>query len=118
MNKELFKETMNNLFTIHMVEIDKIPVNTLKTWYDTLKGLRDEDFLIAAERVKSAPKLSLYYILINLPDYDKEKDKSIKEYIERRKHMEYTHKISFGLNNSEFEFQNRPKNYVPIDPTM
>ena len=38
-----------------------------------------------------------------------EKDKSI----ERRKH-----KISFGLNNSEFDYQNRPKNYVPIDPTM
>lgn len=32
--------------------------------------------------------------------------------------MEHIHKISFGLNNSEFDFQNRPKNYVPIDPTM
>lgn len=99
LNKELFKETMNNLFTIHMIEIDKIPVNTLKTWYDTLKGLKDEEFLVAAERVKSTPKLSLYYILISLPDYDKEKDKSIKEYIERKE-------------------RRRKLNFIPIDPTM
>ena len=99
LNKELFKETMINLFTIHMIEIDEIPVNTLKTWYETLKGLKDEDFLIAAERVKSTPKLSLYYILISLPGYDKEKDKSIKEYIERRE-------------------RRRKLNFVPIDPAM
>ena len=102
LNKELFKETMNNLFIIHMIEIDKIPVNTLKTWYEELKGLKDEDFVIAASRVKFSPKLSLYYILINLPQYNKEKDKTIHEYCER-------------LKNEETR---RKRLYVPIDPTM
>ena len=84
LNKELFKETMPKLLSIHGIKIEKIPVDMLKLWYEELKELKDEDFISAIENVKFSPELSLYYILINLPGYDKEKDKSVEEYVRRR----------------------------------
>ena len=84
LNKELFKETMVKLLSIHGIKIDKIPVDMLKLWYEELKELKDEDFIASVEKVKFSPKLSLYYILINLPGYDKEKDRSVKEYARRK----------------------------------
>ena len=84
LNKNLFKTKILELFEIHGRQIPELPENTLKLWYEELKELKDEDFIIAAERVKFSPRISLYYILINLPDYDKEKDKTIKDYNERR----------------------------------
>ena len=71
LNKELFKSTMPKLLSIHGIKIDKIPVDMLKLWYEELKELKDEDFISAIENVKFSPELSLYYILINLPEYDK-----------------------------------------------
>ena len=102
LNKELFKETMDKLLSIHGKEIDRIPVDMLRLWYEELKELKDEDFIEAAERVKFSPKLSLYYILINLPQYNKEKDKTVYEYCKRLK----DEKIK------------RERLYIPIDPTM
>ena len=102
LNKELFKETMDKLLSIHGKEIDRIPVDMLRLWYEELKELTDEDFISTVEKVKFSPRLSLYYILINLPQYNKEKDKTIHEYCER-------------LKNEETR---RKRNYVPIDPTM
>ena len=84
LNKDLFKKTMVELLSIHGIEIDRIPVDMPRLWYEAIKELEDEDFLVAAERVKFSYKLSLYYILINLPGYDKEKDKSVKEYTRRK----------------------------------
>ena len=84
LNKELFKETMPKLLSIHGIKIEKIPVDMLKLWYEELKELKDEDFISAIENVKFSPELSLYYILINLPGYDKEKDKTVEEYVRRR----------------------------------
>ena len=84
LNKQLFKDTMVKLLSIHGIKIDKIPVDMLKLWYEELKELKDEDFLVAVERVKFSYKLSLFYILINLPGYDKEKDRSVKEYARRK----------------------------------
>ena len=84
LNKELFKDTMVKLLSIHGIKIDKIPVDMLKLWYEELKELKDEDFISAIENVKFSPELSLYYILINLPGYDKEKDKTVEEYVRRR----------------------------------
>ena len=84
LNKELFKDTMVKLLSIHGIKIDKIPVDMLKLWYEELKELKDEDFISAIENVKFSPELSLYYILINLPGYDKEKDRSVKEYARRK----------------------------------
>ena len=84
LNKELFKSTIPKLLSIHGIKIDKIPVDMLKLWYEELKELKDEDFLVAVERVKFSYKLSLFYILINLPGYDKEKDRSVKEYARRK----------------------------------
>lgn len=83
LNKELFKETMPKLLSIHGIKIEKIPVDMLKLWYEELKELKDEDFISAIENVKFSPELSLYYILINLPGYDKEKDKTVEEYVRR-----------------------------------
>ena len=83
LNKELFKDTMVKLLSIHGIKIDKIPVDMLKLWYEELKELKDEDFIASVEKVKFSPKLSLYYILINLPEYDKERDKTVKEYVRR-----------------------------------
>ena len=102
LNKELFKETMDKLLSIHGKEIDRIPVDMLRLWYEELKELKDEDFIEATERVKFSPKLSLYYILINLPQYNKEKDKTVYEYCKR-------------LKDEEIK---RKRIYVPIDPTM
>ena len=102
LNKELFKETMDKLLSIHGKEIDRIPVDVLRLWYEELKELTDEDFISTVEKVKFSPRLSLYYILINLPQYNKEKDKTIHEYCER-------------LKNEE---RKRKRIYVPIDPTM
>ena len=102
LNKELFKETMDKLLSIHGKEIDRIPVDMLRLWYEELKELKDEDFIEAVERVKFSPKLSLYYILINLPQYNKEKDKTVYEYCKR-------------LKDEEIK---RKRIYVPIDPTM
>ena len=84
LNKELFKDTMVKLLLIHGIKIDKIPVDMLKLWYEELKELKDEDFISAIENVKFSPELSLYYILINLPEYDKERDRTVKEYVRRR----------------------------------
>ena len=84
LNKELFKVTMVKLLSIHGIKIDKIPVDMLKLWYEELKELKDEDFILAIENVKFSPELSLYYILINLPEYDKERDRTVKEYVGRR----------------------------------
>lgn len=84
LNKELFKETMPKLLSIHGIKIDKIPVDMLRLWYEELKELKDEDFISAIENVKFSPELSLYYILINLPGYDKEKDSTVEEYVRRR----------------------------------
>ena len=84
LNKELFKDTMVKLLSIHGIKIDKIPVDMLKLWYEELKELKDEDFISAIENVKFSPELSLYYILINLPEYDKERDRTVKEYVRRR----------------------------------
>ena len=84
LNKELFKETMPKLLSIHGIKIEKIPVDMLKLWYEELKELKDEDFISAIENVKFSPELSLYYILINLPGYDKEKDKTVEEYVRIR----------------------------------
>ena len=84
LNKELFKSTMPKLLSIHGIKIEKIPVDMLKLWYEELKELKDEDFISAIENVKFSPELSLYYILINLPGYDKEKDRSVKEYARRK----------------------------------
>ena len=102
LNKELFKETMDKLLSIHGKEIDRIPVDMLRLWYEELKELKDEDFIEATERVKFSPKLSLYYILINLPQYNKEKYKTVYEYCKR-------------LKDEEIK---RKRNYIPIDPTM
>ena len=102
LNKELFKETMDKLLSIHGKEIDRIPVDMLRLWYEELKELKDEDFIEATERVKFSPKLSLYYILINLPQYNKEKDKTVYEYCKR-------------LEDEEIK---RERLYIPIDPTM
>ena len=84
LNKELFKDTMVKLLSIHGIKIDKIPVDMPRLWYEAVKELKDEDFLVAVERVKFSYKLSLFYILINLPGYDKEKDRSVKEYARRK----------------------------------
>ena len=65
-----------------------------------LKELRDEDFIASVKKVKFSPKLSLYYILINLPDFDKEKHKDVHDYCNRKYNKP---SISFGLNNSEFD---------------
>ena len=102
LNKELFKETMVKLLSIHGIKIDKIPVDMLKLWYEELKELKDEDFIASVEKVKFSPKLSLYYILINLPQYNKEKDKTVYEYCKR-------------LKDEEIK---RERLYIPIDPTM
>ena len=102
LNKELFKETMDKLLSIHGKEIDRIPVDMLRLWYEELKELKDEDFIEATERVKFSPKLSLYYILINLPQYNKKKDKTVYEYCKR-------------LKDEEIK---RKRLYIPIDPTM
>ena len=102
LNKDLFKNTMKELLSIHGIEVNETPIDMPKLWYEELKGLKDEDFIIAASRVKFSPKLSLYYILINLPQYNKEKDKTIHEYCER-------------LKNEEIK---KKRIYVPIDPTM
>ena len=102
LNKDLFKNTMKELLSIHGIEVNEIPVDMPKLWYEELKELKDEDFIEATERVKFSPKLSLYYILINLPQYNKEKDKTVYEYCKR-------------LKNEEIK---RKRNYIPIDPTM
>ena len=102
LNKDLFKNTMKELLSIHGKELDKIPVDMLRLWYEELKELNDEDFISTVEKVKFSPRLSLYYILINLPQYNKEKDKTIHEYCER-------------LKNEETR---RKRLYIPIDPTM
>ena len=99
LNKELFKDAMIKLLSIHGREIDKIPVDMLKLWYEELKELKDEDFMASVEKVKFSPKLSLYYILINLPDFDKEKHKNVHDYCNRTYNKP---SISFGLDNSEF----------------
>ena len=102
LNKDLFKKTIIELLSIHGIEIDRIPVDMLRLWYEELKELKDEDFIEATERVKFSPKLSLYYILINLPQYNKEKDKTVYEYCKR-------------LKDEEIK---RKRLYIPIDPTM
>ena len=84
LNKQLFKDEMCKLLSIHGIGIDKIPVDMPRLWYEAVKELKDEEFLVAVERVKFSYKLSLYYILINLPEYDKEKDRSVKEYARRK----------------------------------
>ena len=84
LNKQLFKDEMCKLLSIHGIEIDRIPVDMPRLWYEAVKELKDEDFLVAVERVKFSYKLSLFYILINLPGYDKEKDRSVKEYARRK----------------------------------
>ena len=99
LNKDLFKKTMIELLSIHGIEIDRIPVDMLKLWYEELKELKDEDFIASVEKVKFSPKLSLYYILINLPDFDKEKHKDVHDYCNRKYNKP---SISFGLDNSEF----------------
>ena len=99
LNKELFKNEMRKLLSIHGIKIDKIPVDMLKLWYEELKELKDEDFMASVEKVKFSPKLSLYYILINLPDFDKEKHKYVHDYCNRKYSKP---SISFGLDNSEF----------------
>ena len=43
LNKELFKETMDKLLSIHGKEIDRIPVDMLRLWYEELKELKDEE---------------------------------------------------------------------------
>ena len=102
LNKELFKDEMVKLLSIHGKELDKIPVDMLRLWYEELKELNDEDFISTVEKVKFSPRLSLYYILINLPQYNKEKDRTVHEYCKRLKDEE----------------ARRKKFYVPIDPTM
>ena len=84
LNKQLFKDEMCKLLSIHGIEIDRIPVDMPRLWYEAVKELKDEDFLVAVERVKFSYKLSLFYILVNLPGYDKEKDRSVKEYARRK----------------------------------
>ena len=84
LNKQLFKDEMCKLLSIHGIEIDRIPVDMPRLWYEAVKELKDEDFLVAVERVKFSYKLSLFYILINLQGYDKEKDRSVKEYARRK----------------------------------
>ena len=102
LNKELFKDEMVKLLSIHGKELDKIPVDMLRLWYEELKELNDEDFISTVEKVKFSPRLSLYYILINLPQYNKEKDRTVYEYCKRLKDEEVR----------------RKRFYVPIDPTM
>ena len=102
LNKELFKDEMVKLLSIHGKELDKIPVDMLILWYEELKELNDEDFISTVEKVKFSPRLSLYYILINLPQYNKEKDRTVHEYCKRLKDEE----------------ARRKRFYVPIDPTM
>ena len=102
LNKELFKDEMVKLLSIHGKELDKIPVDMLILWYEELKELNDEDFISTVEKVKFSPRLSLYYILINLPQYNKEKDRTVHEYCKRLKDEE----------------ARRKRLYVPIDPTM
>ena len=102
LNKELFKDEMVKLLSIHGKELDKIPVDMLRLWYEELKELNNEDFISTVEKVKFSPRLSLYYILINLPQYNKEKDRTVHEYCKRLKDEE----------------ARRKRLYVPIDPTM
>ena len=45
LNKELFKDEMCKLLSIHGKEIDRIPVDMLRLWYEELKELTDEDFI-------------------------------------------------------------------------
>ena len=99
LNKELFKDEMRKLISIHGRKLDSIPVDMMKLWYEELKELRDEDFIASVKKVKFSPKLSLYYILINLPDFDKEKHKNVHDYCNRKYNKP---SVSFGLDNSEF----------------
>ena len=99
LNKELFKDEMRKLISIHGRKLDSIPVDMMKLWYEELKELKDEDFIASVKKVKFSPKLSLYYILINLPDFDKEKHKNVHDYCNRKYNKP---SISFGLDNSEF----------------
>ena len=100
LNKELFKDEMRKLISIHGRKLDSIPVDMMKLWYEELKELKDEDFIASVKKVKFSPKLSLYYILINLPDFDKEKHKNVHDYCNRKYNKP---SISFGLDNSEFD---------------
>lgn len=100
LNKELFKDEMRKLLSIHGIGIDRIPVDMMRLWYEELKELKDKDFISSVKRVKFSPKLSLYYILINLPGFDKEKHKDVHDYCNRTYNKP---SISFGLDNSEFE---------------
>ena len=102
LNKELFKDAMIKLLSIHGREIDKIPVDMMRLWYEELKELKDEGFIATVQEVKFSRKIWLYYVLISLPQYNKEKDKTIHEDCER-------------LKNEETR---RKRFYVPIDPTM
>ena len=99
LNKQLFKDEMCKLLSIHGIGIDKIPVDMPRLWYEAVKELKDEDFLVAVERVKFSYKLSLFYILITLPDFDKENHKDVHDYCNRKYNKP---SISFGLDNSEF----------------
>lgn len=80
-NKEIFKTEITNLFEVHCCK-EKATVEMLKLWYEECKELDEEEFRIATNRARYAdtePKL--YHILINLPDYDKVKHKSISDYL-------------------------------------
>ena len=43
LNKDLFKNTMKELLSIHGIEVNEIPVDMPKLWYEELKGLKDEE---------------------------------------------------------------------------
>ena len=102
LSKELFKKEIKELLTMHYLAKD-VDVDFLKLWYEECKEINDEDFITAIRKARYSPREPrLYDILSNLPQYNKEKDKTIHEYCKR-------------LKNEETK---RKRIYVPIDPTM
>ena len=83
-SKDKFKLSMEKIYTAHDRQITdpKWLSQVLKVWYEEMKNLTEKQFSILTQRMLYAPKISLYYFLKSLPDYQNEM--SISEYTEKR----------------------------------
>lgn len=82
-SKKVFKEEISKLLVIHNM-LKEVPEEMLIEWHKECEPLNEEDFIKSVKRCYYCNRMpKLYDILINLPSYNKDLDKTIADYCKR-----------------------------------
>lgn len=84
LEKTLYKKQISRLFMAHGIFELQPYSKMLEMWYEECKNLKEEDYIKSVNRCFYSNKIpKLYDLLINLPNYNKDLDKTMDDYCYR-----------------------------------